>query len=226
MTRSTRFKKFMSSVYVLFITIVIISICSKSNASPKIYELSGSVMDSQGGLISEVEVYVYDDNRFLIYQTKTDNLGKFILKDLSVGSYEASFTKSGFMEVHEAISVHDELTPILNVILDLEHSRQEVTVTATLGEVQDIFEAERPISVVDSDEMERRSVNILPQLLREEPGVHVQQTTTHQGAIFLRGLTGQQTVTLIDGVRFNQSTFRGGPNQYEALIDVVGVDLI
>src|SRR3972149_7279138 len=60
---------------------------------------------------------------------------------------------------------------------------------------------------------------ILPQILREEPGVQLQQTSGHQGAVLVRGLTGQQVLHLIDGVRYNNSTFRPGPNQYLATVD-------
>ena len=67
--------------------------------------------------------------------------------------------------------------------------------------------------------MARRYANILPQALRDVPGVHIQQTTSGQGSPFVRGLTGQQVLHLINGVRFNNSTFRPGANQYTALID-------
>jgi hemoglobin/transferrin/lactoferrin receptor protein len=56
----------------------------------------------------------------------------------------------------------------------------------------------------------------LPLALRDVPGVHIQQTTSGQGSPFVRGLTGQQVVHLINGVRFNNSTFRPGANQYTA----------
>ena len=195
-------------------------------AVPRFAELSGVVLDSQGAVVSCAEVVVYDANRSLIDRATTDKRGEFTLQELPAGSYEVSASKSGFTPVRHAVRVYGGVARWLDVTLSVAPSRQEVTVTAAVGEVQDLFEAERPIEVVNSEEMFRRPANILPQLFREEAGVHVQQTTAHQGAIYLRGLTGQQTVTLIDGVRFNNSTFRPGPNQYQALIDPVGVDRI
>ncbi len=61
------------------------------------------------------------------------------------------------------------------------------------------------------------------------PGVFIQHTAPNQSSPFIRGLTGEQTLLLFDGVRFSHSAMRPGPNQYSALIadeSIAAVDII
>ena len=69
----------------------------------------------------------------------------------------------------------------------------------------------------------------LPQALRDVPGVLVQETGPAQGSPYIRGFTGFRTLTLIDGVRLNNSVFRDGPNQYAGTIDpfsLAGIEVV
>jgi len=81
------------------------------------------------------------------------------------------------------------------------------------------FESPRAVAVTGRQDMEARQVRFMPDALRETSGVMVQQTAMGQGSPFVRGLTGNQVLILVDGVRLNNSTFRFGANQYMATID-------
>ncbi|MEZ4382708.1 MAG: TonB-dependent receptor [Nannocystaceae bacterium] len=78
---------------------------------------------------------------------------------------------------------------------------------------------ERASSVVRRRDIEERLPRSAPDALRYEPGVYVQQTAHSQGSPYVRGVTGQQTIMMFDGIRLNNSTFRQGPNQYFFTID-------
>lgn len=75
------------------------------------------------------------------------------------------------------------------------------------------------VKTLTNKQMEERLVRTLPEALRETPGVAIQKTSNGQGSPFIRGFTGFRTLMMIDGVRFNNSTFREGPNQYWNTID-------
>ncbi len=65
-----------------------------------------------------------------------------------------------------------------------------------------------------------------PESLQGMSGVFVQKTNHGGGSAFIRGLTGNQTLLLIDGIRLNNATYRYGPNQYLNTIDPFLIDNI
>ncbi|HIA02918.1 MAG TPA: hypothetical protein EYN66_13605, partial [Myxococcales bacterium] len=93
-----------------------------------------------------------------------------------------------------------------------------VVVTSNRSE-QSVFEANRGIELVNSERGSELQSFSLPELLDEMTGVYVQRTNRGAGSPIIRGLLGPQNLIVIDGVRFNTSTFRTGPNQYLSLID-------
>ncbi len=96
-----------------------------------------------------------------------------------------------------------------------------VTATRTARSASDLAVA---VNIVGRNELETRPIRLLTDLLSEQPGILIQQTTAGQGSPFIRGLTGSQILLLVDGVRLNNGTFRQGPSQYLATIDPEIVD--
>lgn len=65
-----------------------------------------------------------------------------------------------------------------------------------------------------------------PEGLQGTMGVFIQKTNHGGGSPFVRGLTGNQVLMLVDGIRLNNSTFRYGPNQYLNTIDPLTIERI
>ena len=65
-----------------------------------------------------------------------------------------------------------------------------------------------------------------PEALMGSSGVFVQKTNHGGGSAFIRGLTGNQTLLMLDGIRINNATFRYGPNQYLNNIDLYSINQI
>ncbi|MEE2991482.1 MAG: TonB-dependent receptor [Planctomycetota bacterium] len=81
-------------------------------------------------------------------------------------------------------------------------------------------------TIVNQRELLERAPADMFQALEREVGVTVQRTQRGAASPFIRGLTGQQVLILVDGIRLNNATFRSGPNQYFNTIDPGMVDHI
>lgn len=82
------------------------------------------------------------------------------------------------------------------------------------------------VTVLTSKNLKNYQVRTTPEALMNVAGVFIQKSTHGAGSPFVRGLTGNQTLILVDGIRLNNSTFRYGPNQYLNTIDPFSLDRI
>lgn len=89
-----------------------------------------------------------------------------------------------------------------------------------------IFDSPAAVSIRSRREIEQRQAPDMFHALQNEVGVLMQATAAGQASPFVRGLTGQQVLILIDGIRLNNSFTRRGPNQYFNTIDPGMVDHI
>jgi hemoglobin/transferrin/lactoferrin receptor protein len=100
---------------------------------------------------------------------------------------------------------------------------EEVVVTARRYESLQLNTPEA-IKALASESIQDFQLRSSPEALVLTPGVFVQKTNHGGGSPFLRGLTGNQTLLLLDGIRLSNATMRYGPNQYVNTIDVFSID--
>ncbi len=79
---------------------------------------------------------------------------------------------------------------------------------------------------LDAAFLEDHTPRTLPDALQYVPGILIQKTAHGHGSPFIRGFTGRQNLLLVDGVRVNNSTYRGGPVQYWNTVDPLNIDHI
>ena len=82
------------------------------------------------------------------------------------------------------------------------------------------------ISSIDQNQIRETNARTTPEALQGVAGVFLQKTNHGGGSAFIRGLTGNQTLLVIDGIRLNNATYRYGPNQYLNTIDMFTLERV
>jgi outer membrane receptor for ferrienterochelin and colicin len=108
---------------------------------------------------------------------------------------------------------------------DTDYRTDEIVVSASRYE-ENIEFTNQAISIIPNSVLETVNPFNMANALTGEVGLWMQQTNHGGGSPFLRGLTGNQTLIMIDGIRLNNSTFRYGPNQYLNTISINDVQRI
>ncbi|MEO5600922.1 MAG: TonB-dependent receptor [Cyclobacteriaceae bacterium] len=186
-------------------------------------ELSGqsvtvTVHDRQTGLfVPDVCIKVYNSN----LTTVTDQQGRFKLSGLYTNS-KILLTALGYENAEWIVT--DSTSRIV-----LEKSsiylKNNITITAKRFETNQ-FEISEGVTVVNSEDLLETSSRSAPEALMGTAGVWVQKTNHGSGSPIIRGLTGNQVLLMVDGIRMNNATYRYGPNQYLSTIDPGLIDKI
>jgi hemoglobin/transferrin/lactoferrin receptor protein len=91
-----------------------------------------------------------------------------------------------------------------------------------------ILDSKNPyvISSITNQQIVEKGTRTTPEALQGVSGVFIQKTNHGGGSAFIRGLTGNQTLIVLDGIRLNNAIYRYGPNQYLNTIDMFTIDKI
>lgn len=179
----------------------------------------GVVTDESGSPIIEADLTMHNPHGTLIQKSSTDNQGRFFFEGLPPGSYVLTISASQFGPRRMILEVPRYDAASITIKLSPAPVRGEITITANRGAAIEAENSAQIVSVRNQDDFRARPLATIGNALEGATGVMAQQSAYGQISPFLRGLTGYQVLNLIDGVRFNNSTFRSGPNQYLAFAE-------
>ncbi len=188
--------------------------------------LSGIIVDPQDAPIAGAMITIINAQGTALQETVSDSNGNFAVAGLGQGSYALRIKSPHFETRHVQISSEITGAEPVTIRMELAGTSSEITVTATRGNVENALTASQIVTVRERGYIARLPLPTIGNALENSPGIMVQQTTYGQSSPHLRGLTGYQTLLLLDGIRFNTSIFRSGPNQYIAYVNPSQVERV
>jgi outer membrane receptor protein involved in Fe transport len=208
---------------VVGVAALLLGLAGGPQLGPASANLTGVVRDPLGGGVpqGQVDVSCGEVRR----RTTTNPSGEFTVRDLPAGSCTVTVIAAAFERQVLAVDPARRQGTLL-VTLQIPRLHTEVVVTPAQGWRERERDVPGSISVTSRREFDSRPYRLLPQLLQEEPGVLVQQTTSAQASPIVRGFTGQSNIFLVDGVRLNTASWRVGPSQYASWIPAGAIDRI
>ncbi|HZF37984.1 MAG TPA: TonB-dependent receptor [Blastocatellia bacterium] len=173
--------------------------------------LSGRTTDSQGAAVAGATVTLYTRPMNVRTTTVTDASGRYSFDRLPEGDYVVEATSNGFGSFSRTFRVERGAPGTLDFALEIAGLNETVLVTAA-GTPQTVDEVSKAVSVVTSEEIDRRGEYSLGEALRTVPGLRVQQlggpgTFTR---IQTRGLRDSDTAILVDGLRLRDAASTQG----------------
>ena len=201
--------------YIQFILLAVLfgtSLCFANNGA-----IAGCLVNSAGNSVPDAEIRIENTNIGII----SDEDGCFIIDPLSPGNYDLIITHITFTDVFiPGISVTTGDTVYLdNITMETRIDELKPVVVTASRYNESEFESPLPLNCVSSKKILNREAKTAAEALREERGIFIQKTNHGGGSAIIRGMSSNQILLLVDGIRLNNSTYRLGNHQYLTTVD-------
>jgi hemoglobin/transferrin/lactoferrin receptor protein len=175
---------------------------------------SESATGLEGANISIPELYLF---------TSTNENGNFIIKDIPAGEYTLTISYTGYKTKNVNVTVKPDTIFTLNVELHTSGiSLGEILVTSTRYRTR-LKDVAMPMEVTDKNDILQSPSVSAPDALQSKPGITLKRDGIWATDVDIRGLSGQDIVTLVDGNRLETAT---DISARMSLVDITDIDRI
>jgi outer membrane receptor protein involved in Fe transport len=175
--------------------------------------ISGTVVDETGAAIRGARITVSDENGVSRATTVTKNDGSFALTGLPLGRYRIKAESDQFQPGQSGVvTLESSANLSVNLKLRVRSVTQEITVTAATRSDVKIEDLPVSASVVTREAVQDSAAQSLDELLLTVPGLNLQEPPSFaqhptSNAVSMRGLGGERTLVLLDGIPLNDAFF-------------------
>lgn len=164
--------------------------------------ISGIIKNHDNEAISNVEIIVSESG----IQTKSDENGKFEIKNLPIGKLTLIFKKEKFEIKSQEIAIGKQEQKVIEIVLDKEaHHIDEVLVSSVFNKTQN--ENVVKIDHINLKKIKEEGAINLSDAIALNPGVSVVSTGVSIGKPVIRGLSGNRVLTYAQGIRLENQQF-------------------
>ncbi len=205
------------STRIIYLSIILFFATFSVFASENQGGIEGIVVNETKEPITNVSIQLKPGNYFDI----TDSEGHFILENIPEAEYQILFDHIAYNPFNlKNIYIQKNQITVLDTIQLKSKiiSTDEFIITADRIE-KDPFETPNAVNVISKGKIIDRASKTSAEALREENGIFVQKTNHGGGSAIIRGLSSNQILILVDGIRLNNSLYRLGNHQYLTMVD-------
>lgn len=111
--------------------------CIALSAQTTLGTITGRVVDTSGASVADANVAATNKETGVVYRTKTNAAGNYVLQQVAIGEYEVGIEAAGFRRyVQKNVHLNVAQTITLNAGLELGQVEQTVEVSAEVGLLQ------------------------------------------------------------------------------------------
>jgi outer membrane receptor protein involved in Fe transport len=171
--------------------------------------LTGTVTDQRGGMIRDAEIRAKNEQTGSEFVAITNRTGVWAMNSILSGSYTVTVNAQGFRTTTiDEVKVETGITKTVDVTLQIGFE-DEITVTASKHE-EEVINAPATVSIISEQTIQALPTQNIGDLMREVPGVNVNQMSASSFGINTRGASAAgppAQLALIDGRAIYQDSF-------------------